>query len=65
MGFRPKEGQFINFVQSGAKHERKGKIKRILKPEFNKHLTKVQYQIECLDSEDVFIEADEITNVYR
>jgi hypothetical protein len=64
MAFRPKEGKHITFVQAGTMLERKGKIKRVLKPEFNKHLARTQYIIECQDSDDVYIEGNEITNVY-
>ena len=65
MGLRPKENQYITFVQLGTNLERKGKVKLILKPEFHRHLTRTQYQVECDDSEDVYLEGSEIINVYR
>lgn len=59
MALRPKEDQKIKFKQTGTSNIRIGIVKRILRPEFYRHLKTVQYIIEC-DGEQLHVEPSEM-----
>jgi len=59
VGLRPKEDQRIKFCQFGTAEIRIGTVKRILRPEFYRHLKRVQYLVEC-DGEQLHIEPHEM-----
>lgn len=64
MALRPKEDRMIRFRQIGTTEEKEGKVIRILKPEFNRHLKRVQYVVECA-GEKVYLESEEILSYVK
>lgn len=64
MAIRPKEERKIKFKQYGTTEEKVGIVKRVLKPQFNRHLKNVQYVVIC-DGEMLYLEPNELIDYVK